>query len=133
MRQRHRAEEMVSFFFSPLLVIVIPSPLFFYISVLCQTAPFIRCGTEIKCYCPATLSDDNVLCCCQGEELGCLLLAHLFPPVRGPSEIFQSRPLFCEKTFNSGCFFNPAMPYHPKPTFTHFCLWGRGEAGEGLE
>lgn len=55
-----------------------------FISVQCQTAPLVRYGTEIKCYCPAVLSDDNTLHRCQGREVGCLLFKKLFLQLVGP-------------------------------------------------
>lgn len=112
------------FLFSLLSVIV--SLPFLFVSVRCQTAPLVRCGTEIKRYCPAALSDDNVLCRCQRRDLGCLLFTKLFPVVRGDVWAFWSRPLFCGKTFNSVCFFNLVMLCHPEPTFITLLFGGEG-------
>lgn len=52
-----------------------------------------------------------------------------FPSSQGALWDFQSRPLFCEKMFNSDCFFNPAMPCHPKPTFITLLFGGGEERG----
>lgn len=97
----------------PLYVSVILPP--FYVSVLCQTALFIRCWTEIKCYWPVTLSDNNVLCCCQGEELVCLLFTELFPPVGGPSETFSQDLSFVKRLLLQAVSSIQQCPVIPSP------------------
>lgn len=60
-----------------------------FVSVWCQTAPLLRCRTEIKCYCPATLLDDNVSASTAREgSWGACFLRNFSLQLEGASELF---------------------------------------------
>lgn len=63
-----------------------------------------------------------------GRGSGASAFYRTFPFSQGGLWGFQSRPLFCGKTFNSGCFLNPAMLCHPKPTFITLLFGGEGRS-----